>query len=218
MQNSSKDKIHTLHSSQKEENKENIKYVENTENKKFIKSLKPSIIRGWFLTITMRCFLILLIVSCILPAIPYFEILQTPYYIVPMVAFTSFFSFITIPILTSYLNTKALEYGDLLDHTHSSEEMKGRYQKIYTRILYVTSVVLVTSLTYYIIFLFRFSNLDWIELIGIIGGWLSMYKKCHVIMSEILIFVLFHYKVYKQTSSKLVPITSSDTPKNIELS
>jgi hypothetical protein len=130
--------------------------------------------------------------------------LKVWYYLCPMSVLASFISFVSIPFLSDYLHSKALHYDDLLDNNIppgiNNEKLRKKYQKLYKILLYIVSSLLMSILIYYLTFQFHDSTLDWLEFIGILGGWLSLTKKFFETTSNILLKIVYQYKVFLSPS------------------
>ena len=143
--------------------------------------------------------------------------LKVWYYLCPMSVLASFISFISIPFLSEYLHSKTLVYDDLLDHNippdSNNEKLRKRYQKLYKILLYSVSSILMSVLIYYVTFQFHDSTLDWLEFIGILGGWLSLTKKFFENTSDILLKIVYHFKLYSSPSIISQPnVTMTEKP------
>jgi hypothetical protein len=123
-----------------------------------------------------------------------FEPVRTPFYFVPMVFISAICGFLSIPFLTGYLYSKSVTMNDLIDHTQVEEEKKETYKRTHKYLIYILSGILVGIFAYYFGFKVEVSALNWIEIAGMMRGFISYYFDIQHTGSKILKNMLHIHK------------------------
>jgi len=123
----------------------------------------------------------------------YYEELQNVY----VITLSSFMSgsllMYLFPKFATFLFEKPLYFEDLKDNFKIDESSK-KYQKYFIISNGFFSSVLFASMANYFFFKYQESKLNFLELIGILGGLLEIFKQGQNIFGEKLIQILNHYK------------------------
>lgn len=145
-----------------------------------------------FITFTSLCFLL------VLPFIG-FPQLNTPYYIIPIAIGGGLNAFYVLPILTDYLHKKETHVTHLIDkkfrkRPNSIPKNAVYYIKAYRYSLIFTSSILLGVIVYYVLFDLEGSKLNRVEIMGILFGYISFYRKIQQWLSHIILFLLVNCK------------------------
>jgi hypothetical protein len=150
----------------------------------------------------------------LLPTIPELEVLNTPYYVVPMSILTSLIAFYSIPFFTEYLYEREIKFKDLVDHSALTLEEKNKYLLYHKYGLYILSAGLCGWIIYYYIFEFRTSKLSWFETFGMIRGIITYYYDFQHIASRYMKKLLHNIKSYITRNSPQVTSMNSNFKTN----
>ena len=104
--------------------------------------------------------------------------------------------------MTDYLHEKAVIYTDLIDESEPSIDKKSKFQKVYLASLYIFSSLLFSTLIYYFYFELEYSTLYKLEILGFIGGWISLVRRTHIGISDGLLMVIHRYKTFINKSNR----------------
>lgn len=137
-----------------------------------------------------RILLILLLLP-LLPVLPYksLEWSKTLYYIIPSSGVSTFVLLFNFPQIVSTIHKKPFYYDDL-DRNDLGFEMKRRYQLIFITILQITLTIVMSVVSYYYYDRFHNTTLSKMEIVGVLGGMLSLLLKIENIIGRMSLFLL----------------------------
>jgi hypothetical protein len=104
------------------------------------------------------------------------------------------------------MHEKPVYYEDLEDNEVECFSERKAYQRLFTKIIQPPLSLFVAILAAYLIYKVKHSNLSPFEIVGIVGGNLSMYSKAQKWIGQVALWYLKRKKDKLQTKRK----TSTD--------
>jgi hypothetical protein len=127
--------------------------------------------------------------------VPQWEWARTIYYITASVIMSTFSILINFPSIIHFLHGRPVYFEDLEDDQAADRKTKRRFQLAFEISLTITLAILMGSLIDYYLDRFNHTTLSDLELLGVLGGFLSLLSKCEDIIGKALLFGLHCYKV-----------------------
>ena len=142
-----------------------IKKKENCVSKKHCKIIKRM--------------LLLLIILPILTAIPYepLEWSRSLYYLIPASGVATFILLINFPQIVKSIHGRPLCFEDLADEQYVDPLIKRHFQIIFICMLQITLTLIMTGLIYYYYDRLHNTELSKMEILGVLGGFISLLMK-----------------------------------------
>lgn len=148
----------------------------------------------------------------------FFPILRTVYYITPSVAVCSYVILYHCPYFLKSMHTKPLYFEDLEDNEAIRESLKRKFQDVFLKIINVLLAIIVGGLVDYFLYRFQRSSLSWFEILGLIGGMLSLYRTMWDYVGRFLLMVLMLKKEQlRSPSSALLAVRPELDPPALSL-
>lgn len=97
---------------------------------------------------------------------------------------------LNFPILSNIMHTKPIYYEDLEDSDVEEHSEKRSYQILFDIIIQPPLAIFVAILSAYLIYRVKHSNLSPFEVVGIVGGNISIYGRAQKWIGQILLFYL----------------------------
>jgi hypothetical protein len=128
--------------------------------------------------ITKRLLLIFTLLP-ILASIPYepLEWSRSLYYLVPASGLTTFILLINFPQIVKKIHGRPLYYEDLVDEKYVDPLIKRHFQIIFICMLQITLTLIMTGLIYYYYDRLHNTELSKMEILGVLGGFISLLMK-----------------------------------------
>jgi hypothetical protein len=105
----------------------------------------------------------------------------------------------TFPIIIRSLYAPPITFADLEDENFSDKKTRERFQSIFIILLQGTSTMVCTGLTLYYFYRFQVSTLTFFEILGVLGGFLSLLNSIQRTIGSILLSLLHRVKMGKNT-------------------
>lgn len=116
------------------------------------------------------------LVICTLLALVAFPPLQTELYMVPAGVVVAYLVFNEYPWVARRMHRRKLTYEDLEDFEDADPELRIRFQNVFTRIQQLGGSLCVGVLVLYGFHIFD-SDKSFFEVVGVLGGLLSLYAR-----------------------------------------
>jgi hypothetical protein len=141
--------------------------------------------------ITKRLLLIFTLLP-IITAIPYkpLEWSRSLYYLVPASGLTTFILLINFPQIVKKIHGKPLYYEDLVDEKYIDPLIKRHFQIIFICILQITLTLIMTGLIYYYYDRLHNTELSKMEILGVLGGFISLLMKIENFIGNCILSLL----------------------------
>lgn len=161
----------------------NICNINHESNKNNVRSK-----RGTF---KYRRILLILLLLPLVPAFPNKELVwsKTLYYIIPSSGISTFVLLFNFPRIVAAIHSKPFYYNDLKNNKMNFET-KRQYQWIFIAILQVTITIVISVLSFYYYDRFHATTLSGMEVIGVLGGMLSLLLKIEHVIGRLALFIL----------------------------
>lgn len=159
-------------------------------------------------TIIKRSSLIIPIVCGILLGIV--DDIRLNYYVVmSLLSLCSYIILINFPVLSKFMHRKPIYFEDLHD-----ADLLDHYQRIFIRTINVPLALFVSFLSGYFIYRIKSTSLTYFEIIGVVGGNISVYNNLQKRAGQILIDIL-HYKLHTAKSRRMSDAPDTTTCANV---
>lgn len=158
---------------------ESTTYIkENCVSKKTCKIIKRS--------------LLILTILPILTAIPYepLEWSRSLYYLVPASGLATFILLINFPQIVKNIHGRPLYYEDLIDEKCIDPLIKRHFQIIFICMLQITLTLIMTGLIYYYYDRLHNTGLSKMEILGVMGGFISLLMKIENFIGKCMLTML----------------------------
>jgi uncharacterized membrane protein len=120
---------------------------------------------------------------------------------------------LNFPVLGSIMHTKPIYYEDLEDSDVEEHSERRVYQHLFIRIIQPPLAMFVAILAAYLIYKVKHSTLSPFEIVGIIGGNISIYYSGQKLIGQFLLWWLKWRKDKMQTKRKM-SIEETPSPKD----
>lgn len=146
----------------------------------------------------------------ILIFIPPLEWARSLYYITFSVIFSTASILINFPKIIHFLHGKSVSFEDLEDEHAVDTKTKKRFQTIFEITITVTLAILMGALIDYYLDRFGNTKLSNLEILGIIGGFMSLLYKIEDFIGKLLLIGLHCYKKEFSPKSSSILVTCQD--------
>ena len=135
--------------------------------------------------ILKRCMMVIIILP-LLPLLKYQELLwmRTLYYIVPTTSVSVYIILLNFPNVVRRMHSRPLYYGDLEDERFVSPNVRKRFQYVFIFISQVSLSLISSALVFYYYNRFHHTNLSNMEVLGVVGGFVSFLSKIENIVGK----------------------------------
>lgn len=99
------------------------------------------------------------------------------------------------PHISRMMHTRRRGYEDLADREALSGADKTQFQDLFIKVINIPLAICVTVLVNYGLFQYHRSNLNNVEIVGMIGGLLSLYGRLHKFIGYIVLHMVHKHKV-----------------------
>ena len=140
---------------------------------------------------------------------------RTLYYILPTTAISIYVILLNFPNIVKIAHSKPVYFNDLEDINGASEKLKKKYQQIFVVILQILLTVIMSGMFYYYYSRFHNTTLSNLEILGVLGGYISLLSKIERLVGKSLLSILNYYK---KSSPSLSYCNDGNKINNIELS
>ena len=125
-------------------------------------------------------------------AIPplFVEELRSVLYVTPSTILGSYVILYHCPYFLKSMHTKPLYFEELEDSEVIDRHLKKRFQEIFLKIINVILAFVMGGVVDYAFYRFHDSTLSWFEIMGLIGGMLSLYRSAWDHIGRILLLYL----------------------------
>lgn len=139
--------------------------------------------------ITHKKRVLLLFVLSFIP-VGLFEKCRTVWYLTPISVVNAYFYLHNFPFVSRAMHTKPLYIEDLKDDDEIDENVKVRYQKYFMQMMHISLALMIGILVNYYFEQLKHTSLSWLELVGLFGGFWSLYTKCQDQIGKLIMLVL----------------------------
>ena len=148
--------------------------------------------------------LLILTILPVLTAIPYepFKWSRYLWYLVPASGLSTFILLINFPQIVKNIHGRPLYYEDLVDEKYIDPLIKKHFQIIFICILQITLTFIMTCLIYYYYDRLHNTELSRMEILGVLGGFISLLMKIENFMGNCILTMLNIYKNKSTTFDK----------------
>jgi hypothetical protein len=144
----------------------------------------------------VKRFLLITIALPFLAGVPYPELdwARSLYYIVFTSSLATYALLLNFPSIVRRVHSRPLYYGDLADEKYVDPAIRKRFQHLFTFILQITLTVIISGLIYYYYDKMQVSILSDIEMIGVLGGFISLLLKLEHAVGKLALSCLNWWK------------------------
>lgn len=139
--------------------------------------------------------------------VPNWDWAQSIYYVTASVILSTISILLNFPKIIHFLHGRSVSYEDLEDENAVGTRMKRRFQRAFEITITATLAILMAALIDYYLDRFNNTELSSLEILGVIGGFMSLLHKIEDVIGKVLLVGLHCYK--QEFSPKL---SSLDTP------
>lgn len=135
-----------------------------------------------------------LLIICPAPALVLIHInslnwCRTMYYVIPATMISTFIILLNFPNIVKLAHSRPIYYDDL----DTANVVQAKYQQIFVISLQITITLIMSGMCYYYYNRFHNSTLTNMELLGVLGGYLSILMKVERVIGKILLTSLNHH-------------------------
>jgi uncharacterized membrane protein len=123
---------------------------------------------------------------------------------------------LNFPTLGSVMHTKPIYYEDLEDSDVEEHSERRVYQHLFNNVIQPPLAVFVAILSAYLIYKVKHSQLSPFEIVGIVGGNISMYGKAQKWIGQILILYL-KWKKDRMQRKRKTSMSENELPPSIQV-
>jgi hypothetical protein len=110
------------------------------------------------------------------------------------------------------MHTKPFYFEDLEDAEAIDENLKLHFQAIFLRVMNVVLAFIIGGLADYGIYRFHESSLGWFEILGLVGGLLSLYRTVWDHIGRFILMYLLIKKHRRRGTILNTPYRSNESP------
>jgi hypothetical protein len=126
--------------------------------------------------------------------VPGWEWARSIYYVTASVVLSTASILLNFPKIIHFLHGKSVSYEDLEDEHAVEVRMKRRFQRAFEVTITATLAILMGAMIDYYLDRFNHTELSSLEILGVIGGFMSLLYKVEDFIGKVLLIVLHCYK------------------------
>lgn len=157
-----------------------------------------------------RLFLIFLPTPAIV-FVPSWDWSRSIYYVTASVILSTASILLNFPKIIHFLHGKSVGYEDLKDENAVDTYMKRRFQRAFEITITITLAILMGALIDYYLDRYQNTELSNLEILGVMGGFMSLLYKIEDFIGKILLVGLHRYKVEFSPRLSFI-ISTNNTP------
>jgi len=146
--------------------------------------------------------------------VPEWDWAQSIYYVTASVILSTGAILLNFPKIIHFLHGKSVSYEDLEDEHAVEVRMKRRFQRAFEVTITATLAILMAALIDYYLDRFDNTELSTLEILGVIGGFISLLHKIEDIIGKMLLVGLH---CYKTEFSPRPSVAGSTPPEDVTL-
>lgn len=155
---------------------------------------------------SINYYYLIIIPLLFLPCI-FFEFATQVYYITPCSLISFYLILYNYPYFLKSIHTKPLYFEDLEDNDAIDSEVKRKFQKTFLIIINFILPFIASAIVDYMVYRFRDSSLSWFEVLGFVGGMISLYRSIWDHVGRFLLMYLMDKKqkvIFKRKESRRI--------------
>jgi hypothetical protein len=132
------------------------------------------------------------VVPCVmfLIPLPWLAPYVSTYTVLPLSFMMSYGIFINFPILVKVTSSRPLYYDDLKDDRYVDGPSRNRFKAIFVAITQVIFAIILMGLIYYYSQKYPTSTLSGFEIVGVMGGFISLFKSAAQLAGTIMLKIV----------------------------
>ncbi len=144
----------------------------------------------------VKRFMLITLALPFVAGIPYPELEWTRslYYILFTTSIATYALLLNFPSIVRRVHSRPLYYNDLEDDKYVDPAIRQRFQYLFIFILQITLTVIISGLIYYYYDKMHVSKLTSIEMIGVLGGFVSLLLKIEHAIGKLALSLLNFWK------------------------
>jgi len=142
----------------------------------------------------------------------FLEDLRTVLYVTPCTILGSYIVLYHCPYFLKSMHTRPLYFEELEDNGEIDKALKKRFQDIFLKVINVVLAIVMGAIVDYAFYRFHDSKLSWFEILGLMGGMLSLYRSAWDHIGRILLLWLALRKDDYKTSRRKRRYSDSGDP------
>lgn len=139
-----------------------------------------------------------------LMAIPpiFLKYFQSVLYITPCTVLGSYIILYHFPYFLKSMHTRPLYFEELENNEEIDKNLKKCFQDIFLKVINIVLAIVIGAIVDYAFYRFHDSKLSWFEILGLIGGMLSLYRSAWDYIGRVLLLWLSFQKSYYNDKRK----------------